>query len=91
MVMNLIGNAVKHSNTGGIIKIILDKSCLEISNTGAPLSVPSSKLFERFYKINKSTDSQGLGLAIVKEICTLNRWVVIYEYEDNMHKVVVNF
>jgi two-component system, OmpR family, sensor kinase len=91
MVINLIGNAVKHSTTGGIINIRLKKSHLEISNTGAPLSVPSSKLFERFYKINKSSDSQGLGLAIVKEICTLNRWEIKYEHEGDYHKFIVKF
>jgi two-component system, OmpR family, sensor kinase len=91
LLINLIGNAVKHSNTGGIINIRLDKSHLEISNTGAPLSVPSSKLFERFYKINKSSDSQGLGLAIVREICTLNRWEIKYEHDDDLHKFIVKF
>ena len=91
LVINLIGNAVKHSITGGIINIKLDKSHLEISNCGEPLPVPASKLFDRFYKTDKSSDSPGLGLAIVKEICRLNKWDIKYVYEDNLHKVVVNF
>jgi len=91
LVINLFGNAVKHSNTGGIINIRLDKNHLEISNSGEPLSVPASKLFVRFYKTSQSSDSLGLGLAIVKEICRLNKWDVRYVYEDNLHKVVVNF
>ena len=89
--MNLIGNAVKYSEAEGIVGIRLRKSCLEISNTGTPLTVPSSKLFERFYKIDKSTGSQGLGLAIVKEICRLNKWEIRYEYEDNQHKFILRF
>ena len=91
MISNLIGNAAKHSITGGKIDIFLDKNHLEISNSGAPLSVPSSKLFERFYKINKSAESQGLGLSIVKEICSLNKWEIRYEYEDDQHKFIVIF
>jgi signal transduction histidine kinase len=91
LVINLIGNAVKHSITGGIINIKLDKSHLEISNCGEPLPVPASKLFDRFYKTDKSSDSPGLGLAIVKEICRLNKWEIKYVYEDNLHKVVVYF
>lgn len=91
MIINLIGNAVKHCITGGTINIKLNKRNLEISNTGAPLSVPSSKLFERFFKINKSSESQGLGLSIVKEICTLNRWEIKYKYEDDQHQFIVKF
>jgi signal transduction histidine kinase len=91
MLLNLIGNSVKHCNTAGKININLDQNHLEISNTGAPLSVPPTKLFERFYKINTSSDSQGLGLSIVKEICILNRWEIKYKYENELHKVLVIF
>ena len=91
MVINLLGNAVKHCSTGGNINIVLDKSHFEISNSGAPLSVPSSKLFERFYKVQKSSDSQGLGLSIVKEICSINMWAIKYEYQDDKHKFIINF
>jgi two-component system OmpR family sensor kinase len=91
MISNLIGNAAKHCIKGGKIDIVLDENHLEISNSGSPLSVPSSKLFERFYKINKSAESQGLGLSIVKEICSLNKWEIRYQYEDNQHKFIVIF
>jgi signal transduction histidine kinase len=91
LVMNLFGNAIKHSNTGGIINIKLDKKHFEISNSGVPLAVPASKLFVRFYKASNSSDSLGLGLALVKEICRLNNWEITYVYEDNLHKVSVNF
>jgi signal transduction histidine kinase len=91
MVMNLIGNAVKHSDNEGIINITLWKNHLEISNAGKPLTVPSAKLFERFYKIDISTGSYGLGLAIVSEICKLNKWIINYEYSDYQHKFKVSF
>ena len=91
LIINLFGNAVKHNITGGVINIKLDKDHLEISNSGEPLPVPASKLFDRFYKSDKSSESPGLGLAIVREICRLNKWEIKYEYEDKLHKVVVNF
>jgi signal transduction histidine kinase len=91
LVINLIGNAAKHSIKGGIINIRLNKNFLEVSNTGAAINVAPEKLFERFYKINKSSDSLGLGLAIVNEICRLNRWSIKYEYENDLHKFIVNF
>jgi signal transduction histidine kinase len=91
LVINLIGNAVKHNYSGGIIKIRLNKNQLEISNSGKPLSVPASMLFDRFIKTDQTSDSPGLGLAIVKEICKLNKWEIGYEYEDDLHKVIINF
>jgi signal transduction histidine kinase len=91
LLINLLGNSVKHNIKGGIINIKLDKDHLEISNRGESLAVPASKLFERFYKSDKSSDSSGLGLAIVREICRLNKWEIKYVYEDNLHKVIVNF
>ncbi|MCX6260774.1 MAG: HAMP domain-containing sensor histidine kinase [Bacteroidia bacterium] len=91
MIVNLVGNAVKHCITGGIINIRLNKSKLEILNSGVPFSVLSSKLFERFFKVNASSESQGLGLSIVKEICSLNGWKIDYLYEDNQHKFIVEF
>jgi signal transduction histidine kinase len=89
LIINLLGNAVKYSTEGGTVSIRLDKSVFEISNPGKPLSVPASKLFDRFFKMDKSSDSYGLGLAIVKEICTLNKWEIKYEYKNCLHKIVV--
>jgi signal transduction histidine kinase len=91
LLINLFGNAVKHNIKGGIININLDKDHLEISNSGGTVPIPASKLFDRFFKTDKSSDSPGLGLAIVKEICTLNKWEIKYTYEDNCHKFTVNF
>jgi two-component system OmpR family sensor kinase len=91
MVMNLFGNAVKHSLKGGTINICLRENYLEISNTGTALSEPSEKIFDRFYKADKSSGSNGLGLAIVKEICKLNKWEVTYLYVHDQHKFKVQF
>ena len=91
MIMNLTGNAIKHSEKDGTISIRMDASNLTISNSGLPLTVPGEKLFERFYKIDKSTGSQGLGLAIVKEICRLNKWEIGYKYQHSMHNFTVRF
>jgi two-component system OmpR family sensor kinase len=91
MIVNLVGNAVKHCIKGGIINIRLNKRTLEISNSGDSFSFPSSKLFERFFKVNASSESQGLGLSIVKEICSLNGWKIGYLFEDNLHKFIIEF
>jgi two-component system, OmpR family, sensor kinase len=91
MVINIIGNAAKHCTNTGNICIELKSTHLKISNSGIPLSVPSSKLFERFFKINPSSESPGLGLSIVKEICDLNKWKITYFFEYDQHNVKVVF
>lgn len=91
LVINLIGNAVKHNVKNGVLNIRLDKTHLEISNSGEALPVPPMNLFDRFFKTNMSSDSPGLGLAIVKEICRLNKWEVRYVYEENLHTLIVDF
>lgn len=91
LIVNLIGNAAKHCTTGGTISIQLSNSYLEISNSGNPLPVESSKLFDRFYKINPSSESPGLGLSIVREICTRYNWKIEYLYNDHKHKFRIVF
>jgi signal transduction histidine kinase len=91
LIANLIGNAVKHCTTRGTINIELSDSYLEISNSGNPLPVESAKLFDRFYKINPSSESPGLGLSIVREICTRCNWKIEYLYDDHKHKFRIVF
>ena len=67
LVINLLGNAVKHSINQGIINIKLDHVSFEISNRGEPPSVPTSKFFDRFYKTDKSSDSPDLVLLLLKK------------------------
>jgi signal transduction histidine kinase len=91
LVMNLLENAIKHSNPSTTINIMLNKNRFEIANSGTPLNVPPQKIFERFYKINKSSDNHGLGLSIVNEICSVNKWEINYKYENDRHKFIVIF
>lgn len=91
LLVNLMGNAVKHCILDGTVQIRLTSTFLEISNSGKPLLVPSSKLFDRFFKINQSSESPGLGLSIVREICNYNKWIIEYFWEDNLHKFKVTF
>jgi two-component system, OmpR family, sensor kinase len=91
LIQNLLGNAIKHSLRASRITIELSDGSFVISNNGAPLQVEPGKLFDRFYKVNSSSDSFGLGLSIVKEICKACNWDISYFAKDNLHTVTIKF
>lgn len=75
ILLNLLDNAVKFNKSGGTIKIEYavnpDKHIISVIDTGAGIPEKDlSRIFERFYRVDKSraTDSggTGLGLSIVK-------------------------
>lgn len=91
MVMNLLGNALRHGNENSNILIRLKQNSFSVTNSGNPLTVAPEKLFERFFKLNNSSKSFGLGLSIVKKICEVNNWDINYFNENDLHRVTVTF
>ena len=78
MTINLIENAIKYSNENGIVNITLEdkKGYLYFIVEDRGIGIPSEdipRVFERFYRVDKSRASKGtgLGLAIVKHIVKL--------------------
>lgn len=78
---NLIGNALVHTDPGGVVRLGLeeqhDKVTIRVSDTG--VGIPSDEIphvFERFYRITQgergSGEHAGLGLAITKSILDLH-------------------
>jgi two-component system phosphate regulon sensor histidine kinase PhoR len=77
VMINLIENAIKYNNEGGkvIIHFDEDKKHYGISVRDNGPGIPPehlSRIFERFYRVEKSRSKErggtGLGLAIVKHI-----------------------
>lgn len=78
LALNLIENAIKYSNENGNVKIIITTNdgyfILKVIDDG--MGIPKNdipRIFERFYRVDKSrsTRGTGLGLAIVKHIVKL--------------------
>ncbi|MDO4467269.1 MAG: ATP-binding protein [Bacillota bacterium] len=81
LVENLVQNAIRYNNDFGKVKIVVEKedghSTLTVIDNG--IGIPSSeqsRIFERFYRVDKSrskaTGGTGLGLAIVKHIVEIH-------------------
>ena len=75
MIYNLCDNAIKYNNEGGYVKITVGSSnsrpCFSVSDNGIGISpYEKERVFERFYRVDKSRSKQsggtGLGLSIVK-------------------------
>lgn len=83
VVYNLVDNAVKFTQNGGTISLFAgenaeQKICFAIQNTGDGISSEEiGKIFERFYKVDKSRSydvkSAGLGLYLCKTIVEMHK------------------
>lgn len=80
-----IDNALKYSNDGGTVKVMLkkqgDKKIFSVYNTGQGIKEEDKqKIFERFFRSdesrNRSTGGYGLGLAIAKSIIDKHKFKV---------------
>lgn len=92
LVSNLIKNAIKYNVKNGWIAVTLKQDTFCISNTGRNFPLPNDKVFERFFKQARQTESVGLGLAIVKKICDSLNFEIAYQFANpNKHSFTVVF
>lgn len=95
---NLFSNASKYTSPQGAIRIclrrreehiefIISNTCEEISKQEQP------RLFERFYRVEKSRSTQtggvGLGLAIARSIVDLHQGKIFADYQRGMLSIHV--
>ena len=90
VIYNLCDNAIKYNNPGGYVKVSIvelsDSVKISVSDNG--IGIPpehQDKIFERFYRVDKSHSKQsggtGLGLSIVKHAVQYHHGKVILESE----------
>ncbi|MGL5972711.1 MAG: HAMP domain-containing sensor histidine kinase [Oscillospiraceae bacterium] len=92
VIYNLVDNAIKFSNEGGYIEFNVygdnNSIFISIKNTGKGITKEQSeKIFERFYKADKSRsidkNGVGLGLYIVKSIITMHNGDIAIRSKEN--------
>lgn len=80
LVKNLMENAVRYNEDGGHVFVSVDENAdkvtLKVKDDGIGIDEENqSRIFERFYRVNKSrsreTGGTGLGLSIVKHVAEL--------------------
>lgn len=79
---NLIWNAVKYNINSWKINIIFKNNELIIKDTWIWIDKENIKdIFERFYKIDKSRNSEwfGIWLSLVKKIADVYKWKIVVE------------
>ncbi len=93
IVYNLCDNAIKYNRDGGSVEINLsqdaDAVLLRVQDTGVGIAPEhQSKIFERFYRVDKSHSRQsggtGLGLSIVKHAVQLHHGSISVESRINV-------
>ena len=88
VIMNLLDNALRYTDTGGTVTLVLEKTSthalLRVQDTGC--GIPAEHLphiFERFYRVDRarsrSAGGTGLGLAITKWIVTMHDGTITVE------------
>ncbi len=95
-IINLLNNAIKYSNGNSEIKITVIKLDheIKISVEDKGSGIPEehlSRLFERFYRVDKARSRQlggtGLGLSIVKHIALAHKGTVTVSSKINKGSV----
>ncbi len=91
VILNLISNAVKYSEKGGEINIVVkeDKSTLEFSVTDTGVGIAQKDLpliFEHLYRTDssraRSTGGSGIGLSVVKAIINAHNGKITVESQE---------
>jgi two-component system, OmpR family, phosphate regulon sensor histidine kinase PhoR len=89
VLMNLVHNSIKFTDPGGkiVIKAVMDGDNMQVSVSDTGRGIASADLprvFERFYKVDRSRvgEGSGLGLSISKHIITAHGGRIWVESEE---------
>lgn len=91
LIDNLLRNAIRHNQVDGSIRVKIADESLTIQNTGTSIALDPGKIFQRFKKDSKDSNSIGLGLEMVKKICSIYHYTIQYQFSYNLHGFTIRF
>jgi two-component system, OmpR family, sensor histidine kinase SenX3 len=95
---NLVENAVKYSNGGGVVQIRsrISDTAIEIMVADQGIGIPTrdiDRIFERFYRVDKArsrdTGGTGLGLSIVRHVASNHGGEVLVSSQEGQGSTFV--
>ncbi len=89
--MNLLKNAITHTDKGGTVDILLTSDQIIITNAGSKPISHHNGIFSRYKQVKPGTDSSGIGLSIVKSVADLYRIEISYQFSDQKHIFILQF
>lgn len=96
-IQNIVSNAVKYSNDGGAVYLVLDERdnqvCLDVKDQGVGISeTDQPHIFEKFYRgqnvVQMNIPGSGLGLFVVRSL--IKRWggQIVFKSKENEGTIV---
>ncbi|MEW6087141.1 MAG: PAS domain-containing sensor histidine kinase [bacterium] len=93
IMQNIIDNAIKFTNKGGIFvsgRIVKDYIEISIKDTGCGIEAKDiSRVFDKFYKRHAAVEGSGLGLTICRELVEINKGQIEIESKGRNHGTTV--
>ena len=100
MLINLLGNSVKHTPSGGVVRISAERCNglyqITIADTGTGIPIPAQPhIFERFFRADKARSRSdadggaGLGLAIARWIAEAHKGKLELKHSDATGSVFI--
>ncbi|WP_103567636.1 ArsS family sensor histidine kinase [Campylobacter concisus] len=85
-IKNLIDNALKYAEDKKAI-LICDSEFIVVKNLGKKLNHPIDYYKQAFVRGDKVSagSGMGLGLYIIEQICQMQKFELVYDYEDGYH------
>lgn len=91
--INIIDNAVKYTEKGGLVLItqILEEGCVRITVKDTGVGIPAADIDhvkEKFFKSNKNVRGSGIGLAVADEIIKQHQGLLFLESTEGVGTAV---
>lgn len=91
--INIIDNAVKYTEKGGLILIVQSKEegCVRIQVKDTGVGIPAQdidRVKEKFFKSNKTVRGSGIGLAVADEIIRQHQGLLFLESTEGIGTTV---